>query len=82
MKSELSGANVMTKPAIVEAKDKTAGAEAGSDDWTLEICLPPTPRATTKTMSVGIHMSRSYHDRTLIPQNDTCTSVKFNSTRR
>ena len=72
MRSELIGANAMTKPAIVEAKDKTAGAEAGSADWTLEICLPPTPRATMKTMSVGIHKTRSYHDRTLIPQNDTC----------
>ena len=73
VKSELSGEYVMTKPAIVDANDRMATAEAGSADSTLVIFLPPTPRATTKTITTGIHATRSYHDRTLMPQNDTCT---------
>ena len=60
MKSEESGAYVMTNPAMVEAKDKIVGASAGSAGGGLMRCLPPMPSATTYTTRTGIHARRSY----------------------
>lgn len=51
---------MITKPAIVEANDKIAAAEAGSAGGGLMRCFPPSPSATMYTTRTGIQASRSY----------------------
>ena len=49
----------MTKPAMVDAKEKISRALAGSGEDTLLSCEPPIPTATTKTTRTGNQAIRS-----------------------
>lgn len=51
---------MIANPANVDAKDKMAGAVAGSSGGGFDKCFPPSPRAITKVMTTGIEAIRSY----------------------
>ena len=59
-KSDASGEYVITNPATVEAKERIVGAVAGIVGGGFMRCFPPTPKATTYTMSTGTHARPSY----------------------
>jgi hypothetical protein len=60
----------MTNPAIVEAKDSTFTAVAGTSGAGSLKCLPPVPHAMIMVMNTGIQARRSYHVTALIPMKE------------
>jgi hypothetical protein len=62
VKSELRGDHDNTKPAIVDAKLKTATGVAGTSGGGIDRCFPPTPKATIKVITTGIQATFSYLD--------------------